>query len=1281
MAEEQVYPTPSEEAINWIKQHPQRHSDFDAKYGAGSAETINGPYQEPDDGTLIDMFKGAVEGGVNIIRETGQFLNDNFSGANLNPADPAHYGLKRTGEAGEILDQRDQAMAIRQVEIQDTLEDMTIFGQERDTTAGNVTQAMSQFLLGLVGVGKITKLKTFSTISGGLIGGAIVDGVMFDPDDANFVRMLDEQFGIGNETVTELLGNNADDSELEKRLKNAFVGGVVGGSIDGVILGFKAIRAKVKGRKELQETGAISEETTSEIEAIEAEIQSFADLSAKPKGRIVEGKFITDDGMIFDTKSGARDFEAEQVALTRPIDETPPNTVAPNRPDAPEIPATAPKVEVAVPDAPVAPVIKAPKKPTSVVNMSALKKAAVSAKTLNEGQIVQMGDLNQMGDNLGLFNYSKMDGPLDAIKVMDQVQDALNGAGVLKSMNLENPQSLAEVTRLAVKELGELAGDPARVAEQYRTLEAAGRDAAPRIVAGKMALQSTGREIANLVDQLDGLRITNNVDTGLERRLVDMLELHADLQSSIKGMQTAAARAVSAGRIRTADALGDVTLDRLAQYGGSKQIGKLVKQLKGTKGNPAGMAKVIRKAQQRSVMGVVNEVWLNAILSGPRTHMMNIGSNAINMGIRPAQRMAGGAMMMIKKSTREAGKLQIEENFRTYVYTMAELADSIRYLATATKYGNESAMSAAFKSWYREEGLLDTASKFDFDQAGNSRAIGGIAGKIIRGAGRTLQAEDEFFKQTIFRSRLKAKVMTNAARLSEDELLDMGYATKQEYIVDTFEKATLSKEALTEKWEEMVALGRVADDVEAKDEFISNNIGTYNHNSAMAKVALEEAREATFTTPLREGTFSKKVQESLNQFPVLRQIMPFIQTPTNILRVSFERVPVLGLFAGQQLRKLRNGTPDEKSMVLGQQALGWGITLYAVDMAMQGKITGGGPTYNRELNKAKLWNASPDWQPYSVNIGSSEKPNWIELKKLDPHGMLFGIVADFYEMLEYGANDPNPEVAEGLAMVMTAVANNITSKTYLASLTDTLDIFSGGAEDWKVIQFMENRVASMIPYSGLSYQLNQMGDGTMRDMRDFTDKLKARVYSPVLDAAGVDTSYTPKHDWLTGEAVDTPDYMLGFVRQKKVDSGEHRAAKVYEELRNVDHAFTGPQRRLGDVDLPPQVFQEYNELVGTIKGPGRRNLVQALEVLFESRDYKRASEDADVFPVASADDPRTALINGVINAYKSAAQDQLYRKYPKLEAQVNNNIGIRRAISRGGDRELAKDILREFTLD
>ena len=1295
----------TEKARAWLLKNRDLVSDFDSRYGEGSAlAVLKGTYQPPvttpdvkpesdEDGMFKDVLKSIPAGITNAVRETTQFVGDLMEGASdLVGDETIIHRVDRDGVGGldllpmignketyakylaENFEEGNRPANLQEIAEVITPENvsMGLIPNERSTMVGGFTEGITQFLAGMVGAGKLTGLKPFKSIGGGMATGAIADAVAFDPDTANLVRMLDEQFGISHEITTEILAND-DENDWMNRLKNAGTGTLIGMPFDAAAILIRFAKVKNKAQQELNTNGEISKETLDEAQGIEAEAKELTKLEQ--------------EAAAFQKANNKPEISAEEVFQPKPklsLEEEAAQFSKQNNPpdinpdDAFKAPSKAPTAPKATADSPTSPEIpsapvvasvdsvgttqpKLPKRPSQIIQAKKFSDAAVAARAAKTP--LTPATLDDISSDA--FNWSKMDGPMDAVKLMDEMDNVLEKSGVKKRMGLDKPQTLKEVETKAFEGLSEFVDDPIAVRNNLQKLELNSRNMAVEVVKGKMVLQSVTREIANVAEQISNLKASGNVDTILERKLLDLSDLHMDLQASVKGVQTAGARATSAGRIRTADAVDDITLDRLEAFGGSKKVQELALRLKATKGNNRGTAEIIRQAGARKWMGIVNEVWLNSILSGPRTHLMNLGSNSINMFLRPAQRMVGGAIT--------GNPQQMEEGFRQYVYMTSELFDSLRYLASVSRYGKGSSLADAVRSFKNEDGILDTASKFDFNQSGASRTIGGMAGKFVRGAGRFLQAEDEFFKQVVFRSRLKAKVMANSSRLSDAQLNDMGFLSRDAYISETVDGAILNKQDLASRWDAMVKLGRVSDDAEAKDAFINTNLGTYNHNSEMAKLALEEAREATFTTPLRKDTFSRNVQDMINRFPLLRQVVPFIQTPTNILRVSFERVPALGVFAGRQLEMLRNGTPDQKAMVWGQQALGAGISVLAYTYAMSGKITGGGPSFKDDLEKAKLWNASPDWQPYSVNIGTTEEPQWIELKKLDPHGMLFGIIGDFAEMAEYTREAPDFELENLFGMISAAVANNVASKTYVMSMTETMNLLSGHAKPWEWEAFFTNKAASMVPYSGLMYQANQMQDDHMRDLRTLTDKIKSRIYG-ANDAA-------VKHDWLTGEAVDTPEYMLGFVRQKKVDSGEHQAADVYKELRNLNYAFSGPSRKVADIKIPPVVFQRLNELIGTTR-VNKRTLIQELDRQIKSAGYKKASDAAAISPVKPADDPRVIFLNKIIQGYKDIALNRLYSEYPELYKSVQMNAGITKAIRSGSEeaRDLESQKVKEFSI-
>ena len=124
---------------------------------------------------------------------------------------------------------------------------------------------------------------------------------------------------------------------------------------------------------------------------------------------------------------------------------------------------------------------------------------------------------------------------MDAKKVMDSLGDALTESGAIRA---SKSQSLEEISALAMKDLADLTGGdlPSLQAKFNETAKSA-KNLAVQVTSGKMALQSTSRRINQLVDELDALDKANQKNTAVEERLIDMLELHADMQAAVKNIK------------------------------------------------------------------------------------------------------------------------------------------------------------------------------------------------------------------------------------------------------------------------------------------------------------------------------------------------------------------------------------------------------------------------------------------------------------------------------------------------------------------------------------------------------------------------------------------------------------------------------------------------------------------------------------------------------------------------------------------------------------------------
>ena len=153
---------------------------------------------------------------------------------------------------------------------------------------------------------------------------------------------------------------------------------------------------------------------------------------------------------------------------------------------------------------------------------------------------------------------------------------------------------------------------------------------------------------------------------------------------------------------------------------------------------------------------------------------------------------------------------------------------------------------------------------------------------------------------------------------------------------------------------------------------------------AIDKEASRFAQEVTFTKDL-DGILGY-IQNMVNEVPILKQIMPFVKTPANLAMQAVEMTP-LGL-VGKNWKYATGKSSDALRIaeVRGRVAMGTGILSLAALLSYTGLITGG---YHPDRNIKRL-QQSQGIQPYSIKIGDT----YIEYGRLDPIGMLIGLIAD-----------------------------------------------------------------------------------------------------------------------------------------------------------------------------------------------------------------------------------------------------------------------------------------------
>ncbi len=95
---------------------------------------------------------------------------------------------------------------------------------------------------------------------------------------------------------------------------------------------------------------------------------------------------------------------------------------------------------------------------------------------------------------------------------------------------------------------------------------------------------------------------------------------------------------------------------------------------------------VLNFAVKNKTWDILNEVWINALLSNPKTHLINLSSNLTNVFIRPLEKMVGSRMASnLLENPRQVAMLRAEGEraLSTYVGLRRHLVDATKYMKLA----------------------------------------------------------------------------------------------------------------------------------------------------------------------------------------------------------------------------------------------------------------------------------------------------------------------------------------------------------------------------------------------------------------------------------------------------------------------------------------------------------------------------------------------------------------------------------------------------------------------
>ena len=648
---------------------------------------------------------------------------------------------------------------------------------------------------------------------------------------------------------------------------------------------------------------------------------------------------------------------------------------------------------------------------------------------------------------------------------------------------------------------------------------------------------------------------------------------------------------------------------------------------------------------------VLNEVWINALLSNPKTQLINAIGNGITAMVKPIEAKLGANISALI-SRNDIGRVTkynalSKEAGHVFAGLFQSLGDAIKVGGKAFKQG---------------ELILEGSSGASKIDTGTN-TIKGLKGDLIRLPSRALNAGDEVFKQINYRAKLRSIVTRDA--------LELGLKGKEftNYIEQGF-----------------------------KDGF--DDVGR-----GMNDEAIKYAREATYTNELTG--FTKQFQNAVNEYPFLKQIFPFIRTPFQLAKSIVDRSPLALGYRRKHIFGMSND-PVAIAKARGEVATGMILFSSAFALAKFGMLNSDtnrtddkwSETFGLEKTKSdgKVLNKFTDsemmrfkkteknFKPYSFVINGKSFP----FGRLDPYGAFFGIVADIatnYEKLKQeeiekigadmqlfmlGQMEESPistgqKIGMGMNATFTASVDNILSKTYLQSVHEIVNaLFTSDEKAWQ--RAWNNKWSSYIP----NVVTKIVNDPYLRDATTFMEKIKQRTGMGVVE---------PKFNFM-GKPHKNPEGGVERIFNNMlspVTVSKDKESIIADEILRLGKAPANMKKYQENVDFSQYVnkqgvsaFYRLNFHLNTVKrGEPKLTLEQALKKVITSPDYKNLTDPLKIGKGIADDGTKYNEIERIYNLFKIDAKNALRKEWSVFKHKDDDRRTLSGDISKTNKNKIA----------
>ena len=451
--------------------------------------------------------------------------------------------------------------------------------------------------------------------------------------------------------------------------------------------------------------------------------------------------------------------------------------------------------------------------------------------------------------------------------------------------------------------------------------------------------------------------------------------------------------------------------------------------------NPRAVNEFISGATRSKMLKLsdaANEWRLNAMLSNPKTHIVNLTSNATMIASHILEKGVAATLDFGRsKFTGKPREVFYQEGIQALKHVHTDMTNAIRFAADEFKTGS------------------------NFSKMDPTYATSALPQKVSR--------------------------FTPLEMLGTEDALSKGYISSMKIRMDAVKvakKEGLSGKKMNARVDELIA------------EPTAKMMDLEYRRSAEFR-ATPEGRLATDLTLQSDlGAMGEALMKAREYVPGGKLIVPFVKTPVNAGKWFIDRTPYGGYKA---LKGLLDGSiPWEKaSMDLAKPIIGAGIGLAIYQLAQAELITGGRPRDSREAAEA----SATGWKPYSLHIGD-KYIDLSRFEPVAPIIIMAADARDtFRQMRKDTVVDTEARTKLIFNRMLEKIDNAMISRSFVTGIKDVMDAIQGGIAKndwWTSTGKLGTKIAtSYVP--GALRPITQATDGIVRDPDGFLDAFKVKI--------------------------------------------------------------------------------------------------------------------------------------------------------------------------------------------